>query len=1151
MKAMKNALGRALTVLLAFAVLLPSLTVQVYAAPVDVPPYEVQVTAEDGQGVNMRSGPASTYDKVRATPIPMWEILTVTKEETNSYGKLWGYVTYDGVSGWISMTEVTRLPVDQGSSVNGPEDVIFFQDSGTVTGEMAAAYLNVIDNIANTYGIYRGTVSDNGFYFCDDLDAYISGLSTTRLIDFDNNGLAELFLMYVKHDQYTGTKLVGELWYFDGSTAVQVFSMEQDYPEYGYDVHNWELVEYLGKIFWCEHINTYRGGGWEYDVLYQFANGSVSKYYEKNVTTSPEGEESISIDGDTNCDLTNSERITENGVGYILYWKASDVDQMRSYLLNVTLTQKIADGASPLELLDGIAYIGERSKCRMDEDMANAFAKVLEEQPYARNGYGDESLSALLVELSGDGYPVLLTLYRDNYETELCSVATVWEYRNGTAVAYDFSKDFSCYSDPDPNDFRVGGGYLVASSTGGGGVNPVMGSCYYEVIGGRLVLRHTAVIYVPMDYPGDTIYTLDGKSYADGYEVGEQITDPPAHYKESHTIVECGSDLFLETDVTDAKAASALLRAYAQAAAFSYTYPKITEDDDRDLVEAIADAIANAVGGEVQGIYKLADGVYYVVIVVDGEKKSAMVYGKRTDGEVSWSVGEIYDAPLSNEELDKAAADYHTTSNVTLDYGKIGTEPEGIGNYLVEILQNMDGVTPNDAAKGDLASFIESAVSTICTEKLKAADNRLEVTEDTVEALVEKAKDTKDELEDTLEENDVSLNKTLTILVRIVWTNVDKEQPFQITLDESAVEALDGCTLQILLGDARHYIQISAQRLKELIELYGKVVIQISDEGENTYTINFVDEDDEVLEQIGAAVTVGLPAEDELSTVMVSYAGASDNWGGQYDPGAGVLSFETQFSGQYEVLHNSVTITDIDHLSEEARAAIAFMVSKGYLALEGDAFLPESTLTRYDFTRALVGMFFALDRELTTDFGDVPADSVYYPYVASAQSRSIVEGFDDGTFGGDKNITVEQMLALAARTLTDQKGYAAPENAEEYLASFRDADEIGAWARQLVALAIREGIVDRGGMLSPKAEITREQAALILYRLFLLLYEVPPVALELPEITKEDTTTGLFEEIGFTMPDAPVIIVGAVGAVTMVTLTAVGIFLVRRRKTGK
>ena len=253
-----------------------------------------------------------------------------------------------------------------------------------------------------------------------------------------------------------------------------------------------------------------------------------------------------------------------------------------------------------------------------------------------------------------------------------------------------------------------------------------------------------------------------------------------------------------------------------------------------------------------------------------------------------------------------------------------------------------------------------------------------------------------------------------------------------------------------------------------------------------------------MVDRLSCPVSVSLPALSELDTIMVAYDGGSDNWGGQYDPATGAISFEARYSGQYEVLENDIRIDDIDSLSDESRAAIAFMVSKGYLDADGGLFRPGEPLTRYAFTEALVGMFFALDRRAACDFPDVAADSPYYPYVASAQVRGIVNGYDDGTFSGQDAITREQVLALAARTLVDKKGYTLPQDIETYLSGFSDRGDLSGWASAQVALAVREGIASRGSVLLPQNNITREQAAVVLYRLFLLLYEVRPVALELP-----------------------------------------------------
>ena len=289
------------------------------------------------------------------------------------------------------------------------------------------------------------------------------------------------------------------------------------------------------------------------------------------------------------------------------------------------------------------------------------------------------------------------------------------------------------------------------------------------------------------------------------------------------------------------------------------------------------------------------------------------------------------------------------------------------------------------------------------------------------------------------------------------------------------------------------------------------------------------------------------------STVMASYTGGSDNWGGQYDETAGVLAFETRYSGQYEVMENSVQIADITALSEEAQTAIRFLVSKGYLSLdENGLFNPWQPLTRYDFTRTLVSMFFALDRSLSVSFTDVPEESEYYAYVASAKANGLVQGVTEESFAGEQNLSVEQMLTVTGRTLAERKGYAVPEDAGVYLSVFTDGGAVSEWAREHTALSVREGLKDRGGMLEPQGSITREQAAVALYRLFLRLYEVPPVALDLPpeseeapDEEKEDGVSESGEEPG----NGTVILIASAAGAGVLAGAAAAVIILKKRKT--
>lgn len=173
--------------------------------------------------------------------------------------------------------------------------------------------------------------------------------------------------------------------------------------------------------------------------------------------------------------------------------------------------------------------------------------------------------------------------------------------------------------------------------------------------------------------------------------------------------------------------------------------------------------------------------------------------------------------------------------------------------------------------------------------------------------------------------------------------------------------------------------------------------------------------------------------------------------------------------------------------------------------------------------------------------------------MASAETDNIVEGFGDGTFSGDRNITVEQMLALAARTLRERKGYVPPENAEIYLSSFVDADQVAGWARDLVAQTVRDEILERLNALNPQEEVSRSQAALILYRLFLRLYEVSPVALELPPAVEADgpeTTSAPEKDDETDEGQFPVAATVIAGVLVLGAGAAGGFFVAKKRKTG-
>ena len=463
---------------------------------------------------------------------------------------------------------------------------------------------------------------------------------------------------------------------------------------------------------------------------------------------------------------------------------------------------------------------------------------------------------------------------------------------------------------------------------------------------------------------------------------------------------------------------------------------------------------------------------------------------KNTDGGKNFKVVESGKEFFKKADLEKFISQDSAQSNIYINTDNTKNFEKEIKNAI----KNIDGTVVNNAGKTIISAYVQNYISQGSKTEIKANKGVLTIDGEVLRKAAKKAGEYKTETEEVLEKYNIELNKTPTVVFIIVCRKANINNEVRLILDSSILqEAENFDRVKFEIENTGCSVIIDADNLKDIINRYGSPSIVLSQTEENTYSIKFVTEDGEIIYNLKTPVEFNVPAFDELCTVQAEYVGGTDNWGGQYNSAEKTIMFETPYSGTYKVVDNAATINDIDNLSDEQKKAIEFMVSKGYLTLEGDNFGTGRSLTRYEFTQALVGMFFALDRDIKTTFNDVPEESLYYPYVASAQKDGIVEGFTKDTFGGEIYMTTEQMIGLAGRTLISRKGYIVPEDKDHYLDSFEDSNMIEDWAREYVALAVREGLIDRGGKLMPQSEISREQAALILYRLFLLLYDVAPV----------------------------------------------------------
>ncbi len=136
----------------------------------------------------------------------------------------------------------------------------------------------------------------------------------------------------------------------------------------------------------------------------------------------------------------------------------------------------------------------------------------------------------------------------------------------------------------------------------------------------------------------------------------------------------------------------------------------------------------------------------------------------------------------------------------------------------------------------------------------------------------------------------------------------------------------------------------------------------------------------------------------------------------------------------------------------------------------------------YPMTRAMfVTVISRLSGETVTGyentFSDVNHSTWYTEAVAWAAAKGIVQGVGNGLFSPETYVTREQACVIMAN-------YMAYLNLELTAAplTFRDTDEISAWAKQGISVMVGEGIVNGKGnnLFDPKAYATRAEAAVLL-----------------------------------------------------------------------
>jgi fibronectin type 3 domain-containing protein len=191
-------------------------------------------------------------------------------------------------------------------------------------------------------------------------------------------------------------------------------------------------------------------------------------------------------------------------------------------------------------------------------------------------------------------------------------------------------------------------------------------------------------------------------------------------------------------------------------------------------------------------------------------------------------------------------------------------------------------------------------------------------------------------------------------------------------------------------------------------------------------------------------------------------------------------------NSMYAVVWNPVEFQDVS--GHWARAAVNDMGSR--LVIDGTGngmFNPDENITRAEFAAIMARGLGLKSADGIPAFTDVAASAWYHDAVQTAYQHKLIDGFEDGTFRPDEQITREQAMVILAKAMeiTGLAGQLAATAGNELLKPFADADAVSGWAKDGMIASLQAGIVSgrSDSELAPKASITRAEVAAIVQRL--------------------------------------------------------------------
>ncbi|MDR1101038.1 MAG: S-layer homology domain-containing protein [Clostridiales bacterium] len=167
-------------------------------------------------------------------------------------------------------------------------------------------------------------------------------------------------------------------------------------------------------------------------------------------------------------------------------------------------------------------------------------------------------------------------------------------------------------------------------------------------------------------------------------------------------------------------------------------------------------------------------------------------------------------------------------------------------------------------------------------------------------------------------------------------------------------------------------------------------------------------------------------------------------------------------------------------------------ILNGYPLDEGvNQFMPEKSITRAEFTKLMaqisgdeISLIGTLDvADIEQYYYDVHPADWFAPSVMWADQKAMVQGYEDGRFSPEMEIT-RQEAALVVKRFVDAKNIRLEDKSAR---PFSDASTIADWALPAVNMLHRTGVItgDDWDYMRPMGKIKRCEAAKMLYEVYM------------------------------------------------------------------